>query len=663
MQFFAIAISFLLFLNAVALPSDPHPTFCGIRGYDYYNKPYDVQQDSFIKTLSQCRSSCLRSARCNSYALGKGACILYDYDTLESFIPYEGSYYLFYDRSCGRASPSASKPFSISEPTIDPKPTVIPGLSCMLVTTSALETSSSFETSFTSETTSSIEPIDKPELTDYPVPTGSRPTDYPLPASPESTDVSLPTGLVPTDYSLPSGLEPTEDTLPTGAGPTGVTLSAVPESTDETLPTGPGPTDYPLPTGPESTDVSLPTGLVPTDYSLPSGPEPTEDTLPTSPGSTDVSLSTVPESSLPTGPGPAGYPLPTGPGPTDVLLSTSPEPTGDSLSTGPESTLSTVPGLTLPTGPGTTYYSLPAGPESTDVSLPTGPGPTDYPLPTGPGPTDVPLSTGPESTGDTLPTGPGPTDAPLPTGPEPTTSEPTADPTAEPTDEPTPEPSPALSLICPDEIPTLNCPAAGSTEGLGCGSGGNTTTPGYIQVLDRCTNNVLGYINNDATREYNFFLTASLENALIVGVNYQSTDCSAPTGITLALLNSIAVMNSVGANFLGGMGDAKMGPGEYGYIYLGPAGYVSPNSPPAIVPTVFGNTPAESSYWNLDLSCGLLTSTWTNEDTTQVETEFFLNYSDCPAGCLFQSGDPETFHAITTQNSIQVVTLRFIPLT
>ncbi|KAF2854776.1 hypothetical protein T440DRAFT_551835 [Plenodomus tracheiphilus IPT5] len=114
MQFFTTAVSSLLFLGAVALPSTPHPTFCGIRGYDYLNKPYDVQQDSRIRTLAECKSECLATTRCNSYAVGKGACVLFDYDTLGTFVPYEGSHYLFYDRACDQ------------DPTPDPEPTPTP---------------------------------------------------------------------------------------------------------------------------------------------------------------------------------------------------------------------------------------------------------------------------------------------------------------------------------------------------------------------------------------------------------------------------------------------------------------------------------------------------------------------------------------------------------
>ncbi|KAH9860661.1 hypothetical protein J1614_011992 [Plenodomus biglobosus] len=120
MQFFTTAISSILLLGTAAYPSTPHPTFCGIRGYDYINKPYDVQQDSRIRTVAECRFQCLLTSRCNSYAVGKGACVLYDYDTLETFVPYDGSKYLFYDRACD------PNPSPDPEPTPDPDPSPPP---------------------------------------------------------------------------------------------------------------------------------------------------------------------------------------------------------------------------------------------------------------------------------------------------------------------------------------------------------------------------------------------------------------------------------------------------------------------------------------------------------------------------------------------------------
>ncbi|KAH9878666.1 hypothetical protein IAQ61_001938 [Plenodomus lingam] len=124
MQFVTTAVASLLFLGTAALPYTPHPTFCGIRGYDYLNKPYDVQQDSRIRTLDECRFQCLLTSRCISYAVGKGACVLYDYDTLETFVPYEGSKYLFYDRSCDPESypTEPSYPYPSSDPTHYPYP-------------------------------------------------------------------------------------------------------------------------------------------------------------------------------------------------------------------------------------------------------------------------------------------------------------------------------------------------------------------------------------------------------------------------------------------------------------------------------------------------------------------------------------------------------------
>lgn len=162
---------------------------------------------------------------------------------------------------------------------------------------------------------------------------------------------------------------------------------------------------------------------------------------------------------------------------------------------------------------------------------------------------------------------------------------------------------------------------------------------------------------------------SDIANALVVQFSYTSPDCTTnPSDLAFVMQNSLA--SPAGGNYLGAVGGSggytNMGPGNVDYAYTGQVSFVAPDIKAQTVSTGASqlgyNGRAEASIWNVDLSCGDITSTWTNDDETkQITPMLFLDYALCASGCIIQGGDQSKFASVFPGERLQGVTLKIVP--
>ena len=64
--------------GAVSVVNERDRPHCGARGYNQKTEPYKYTPNPELANYASCGHKCYVSSKCNSFALGLGACLLYN---------------------------------------------------------------------------------------------------------------------------------------------------------------------------------------------------------------------------------------------------------------------------------------------------------------------------------------------------------------------------------------------------------------------------------------------------------------------------------------------------------------------------------------------------------------------------------------------------------
>jgi hypothetical protein len=101
-----IFLPFALLTTAIAVIAQPGALSCGTKGFDIAHPAYYAITNPNLATFAGCKNLCATAAttqKCQAFAIGSGACLLYDASVATILNAVPSSNYTFYDAACTTA--------------------------------------------------------------------------------------------------------------------------------------------------------------------------------------------------------------------------------------------------------------------------------------------------------------------------------------------------------------------------------------------------------------------------------------------------------------------------------------------------------------------------------------------------------------------------------